>query len=320
MRVSIIIRAYNEARFIAKLLMGIKKQEFTFVTSVEVILVDSGSTDSTVFIAENAGAKIIHIEKESFSFGRALNIGCEAATGDFLIFASAHVYPLYTNWIEKLIKPFLKNDKIALVYGSQTGNDLTKFSEQKIFEKWFPPQSNYDQESPFCNNANCAIRRSLWLTQEYDESLTGLEDLDWANKIISKGYKIVYESTAKVVHVHIENFEQIKNRYFREALALKQIIPEVHFDIKDFIKHFIFNTFIDFYFAFKKSVLINEFSNIILFRYKQFHGTYLGHKKRGTISRDLKNKFYYSSGINTRKSKEINETFDISSVDKIEYI
>ena len=114
MRVSIIIRAYNEARFIAKLLMGIKKQEFTFVTSVEVILVDSGSTDSTVFIAENADLKIIHIAKENFSFGRALNIGCNAATGDFFIFASAHVYPLYTNWVEKMIQPFFKNDKVFL--------------------------------------------------------------------------------------------------------------------------------------------------------------------------------------------------------------
>lgn len=320
MRVSIIIRAYNEARFIAKLLMGIKKQEFTFVTSVEVILVDSGSTDSTVFIAENAGIKIIHIAKENFSFGRALNIGCNAATGDFFIFASAHVYPLYTNWVEKMIQPFLKNEKVALVYGSQTGNDLTKFSEQKIFEKWFPPESNYDQESPFCNNANCAIRRSIWLTQHYDETLTGLEDLAWANKIISKGYKIVYESTAKVVHVHVETFEQIKNRYFREALALKKIIPEVHFDIKDFIQHFIFNTFIDFYFALKKRVFLVEFTNIILFRYNQFHGTYLGHKKKGSVSIELKNKFYYSSGISIKKDKELNHIIDTNSVDKIEYI
>jgi len=47
-RVSVVVRAYNEARHIGRLLEGIRRQT---VQDVEVVLVDSGSTDATVDIA-----------------------------------------------------------------------------------------------------------------------------------------------------------------------------------------------------------------------------------------------------------------------------
>ena len=53
-----------------------------------------GFTDTSVAISEAAGADIVHIAPEDFSFGRALNVGCEAASGDILVFVSAHVYPV----------------------------------------------------------------------------------------------------------------------------------------------------------------------------------------------------------------------------------
>ena len=55
---SIVIRAYNEEKHIGRLLEGLRHQT---LKDVEVILVDSGSTDSTVSIAESYGAKIVHI-------------------------------------------------------------------------------------------------------------------------------------------------------------------------------------------------------------------------------------------------------------------
>ncbi|MBC8035195.1 MAG: glycosyltransferase, partial [Chitinophagaceae bacterium] len=90
---SIIIRSHNEERHIGRLLDGIERQELLEGLSLEVIVVDSGSTDSTVSIARHMGAKVLSIAKEEFSFGRALNIGCSQAAGDIFLFASAHVYP-----------------------------------------------------------------------------------------------------------------------------------------------------------------------------------------------------------------------------------
>jgi len=156
MKVSIIIRAHNEEAHIRRLLTGIAAQG---LKPYEVILVDSGSTDRTADIAWSLGAAVVTINKKEFTFGRALNRGCAAASGDILVFPSAHVYPVYDNWLETLVEPF-KDQRVVLSYGRQIGNEITKFSEHQIFARWFPNKSVCPQKSYFCNNANCAVRRS----------------------------------------------------------------------------------------------------------------------------------------------------------------
>jgi glycosyltransferase involved in cell wall biosynthesis len=83
MKVSIVIRSYNEAQHIGKLLLGIAAQS---LAAHEVIVVDSGSTDDTVAIARKHGAKVIEIDKREFTFGRALNVGCRSAKGYIVLF------------------------------------------------------------------------------------------------------------------------------------------------------------------------------------------------------------------------------------------
>jgi glycosyltransferase involved in cell wall biosynthesis len=91
-RLSIVIRCYNEERHIGRLLFGIKQQS---IKDVEIIVVDSGSTDSTLSIVGRYPIKVVTIEPEEFSFGRSLNIGYQNTTNDIIVNASAHVYPIY---------------------------------------------------------------------------------------------------------------------------------------------------------------------------------------------------------------------------------
>lgn len=288
-KVSIIIRCFNEVSHIGKLLVGLENQDYP---SIEVIIVDSGSNDGTVEVCQKFNTKIISILPEDFSFGYAINKGCEAASGEILLFASAHVFPVYTNWISLMVKPF-EQKRVALTYGSQIGNELTKFSEHMIFSKWFPEKSVKRQNHPFCNNANCAIRKDLWLGQRYDEQLTGLEDLDWANKILKKGYHISYQSDAKIVHVHEETPKRIFNRYKREAIAIKNIFPEQSFSFFDFLKLFIGNTVNDYISAIKQSVFFKNLFDIPIFRLMHFWGTYKGYQHKGNVSDILHRRFYY---------------------------
>ena len=103
MNCSIIVRAYNEAQHLPRLLDGIRQQT---VKDVEVILVDSGSTDETVSIAESYGARVVRIPSAEFTFGRSLNFGVQAAKGELVVIVSAHVYPVYPDWLECLLRPF----------------------------------------------------------------------------------------------------------------------------------------------------------------------------------------------------------------------
>lgn len=299
---SIVIRAYNEEEHIGKLLVGISKQ--SFFPEIEVILVDSGSTDATREIASKFGVKIVSIKPEDFSFGRALNLGCEAASGDFLIFASAHVYPVYEDWIEEMISPF-SDPKVALTYGRQIGNEVTYFSEQMVFKKWFPGVSDFNQQHPFCNNANVAIRKELWLQFPYDESLTGLEDLAWGKNILSLNWKIAYNAKAVIVHVHNETPSKIENRYRREAIAMKRIFPEAKFSFFSFLGLFISNSISDVFSSLKEKSFFKNFMYIWIFRFWQFWGTYKGYRQSDRLNPQLVKRFYYPNELTPSTKKDI---------------
>ncbi|GAB4417430.1 MAG: glycosyltransferase [Anaerolineales bacterium] len=290
MNCSIVIRAYNEAQHLPRLLEGIRQQT---VKDVEIILVDSGSTDQTVSIAESFGARIVHIPSDEFTFGRSLNFGVRAATRALIVIASAHVYPVYPDWLECLLRPFEEDENLALVYGKQRGAHTSKFSEHQIFKQWFPDEDLPRQESPFCNNANAAIRRSLWEKYPYDETLTGLEDIAWAKKMQNQDFRVAYAAHAEIVHIHNETPRGVYNRYRREAMAFKRIFPESHFNVYDFVRLAVTNILSDLFHAARRRVFWSSFPSIFWFRFNQFWGTYQGYRQSGPVTQHLRQTFYY---------------------------
>jgi glycosyltransferase involved in cell wall biosynthesis len=259
---------------------------------VEIILVDSGSTDSTVSIAESLGARIVRIPSDEFTFGRSLNFGVQAATREFIVIASAHIYPIYPDWLECLLRPF-GDDRVAVVYGKQRGTDESKFSEHQIFHQWFPNADAANQPSPFCNNANAAIRRSLWERHPYDETLTGLEDVAWAKWAQSQEHHVAYSAHAEIIHVHDETPHGVFNRYRREAMAFKRIFPEAHFNVYDFARLTVTNILSDMVHASRQRVLVKNFFSIFWFRFNQFWGTYQGYRHSSAVTQQLRQTFYY---------------------------
>ena len=288
-RVSVVVRCFNEERHIGRLLTGIAHQT---LEDVETILVDSGSTDATLSIASRYPVRIVTIEPEEFSFGRSLNRGCAQASGEIVVIVSAHTYPVYEDWLERIIEPF-KDAGVGLVYGKQRGDATTKYSERQIFAHWFPDRSPGLQTTPFCNNANAAIRKSVWEEVPYNEELTGLEDLEWAHNVMRRGWRLAYAPEAEIIHVHDETWRQVYTRYRREAIAFRHIFPGEHFHLLDFVRHVTTNVASDYYHALLDGELPKNLFSIPLFRLMQFAGTFSGYRHRGPISRDLRQRFYY---------------------------
>ena len=297
---SIVVRAFNEEKHLGRLFTGINQQSRK---DIEVILVDSGSSDATIEIASSNDwpfpIRIVEIEPESFSFGRSLNLGINEAQGDIIVIASAHVYPVYPDWLERLITSF-GDPHVGLVYGKQRGNTTTHFSEHQIFARWFPDGSKTQESNPFCNNANAAIRKNLWMEHQYDESLSGLEDLEWAHWAIEQGYKVSYVAEAEIIHVHKDTPRGIYNRYRREAMAFKRIFPQETFNFRDFIRFFFRNAVSDSSVAIRENQFLSEFANIIWFRLMQFWGTYQGYRQSGPLTWELRQTFYYPSGTQAK--------------------
>jgi len=286
---SIVIRAYNEADHIGRLLEGIQQQS---VINKQVIVVDSGSTDRTTAIAAEYGVDLVHINPREFSFGRSLNLGIHQAKSEFVVIASAHVYPVYPDWLEKLLEPF-SDELVALTYGRQCGSEESHFSENQVFLHWYPSQAERIQSHPFCNNANAAIRRILWEQQPYNENLPALEDLAWAKWAFEKGYHIAYVPEAEIIHLHQESSRGIFNRYKREGMAFKQIYPQENFHLKDLFHLFFTNVWSDWQAASRKKQFSRQMIRIVEFRWNQFWGTYQGYRQSGPLTWQLKRSFYY---------------------------
>jgi len=286
---SVIVRSYNEEEHIGRLLTGILEQT---MRPRQIVLVDSGSTDATLAIAERFPVEIVRLSPEEFTFGRSLNEGCARARGEHLVIVSAHVYPVYPDWLARLTAP-LRDPKVALVYGKQRGDGSSRFSERRIFARWYPDASRAHQTTPFCNNANAAIRRDLWVRHAYDEDLPGLEDIAWAMWALAGGWALAYAAEAEVVHLHRESPSKVYNRHRREAMALRRIQPGERFHLSDFIRLFLSNVVSDLNHARRESELRRSLWEIVWFRWMQFWGTYRGFALSGPLTSDLKRTFYY---------------------------
>lgn len=293
MQYSIIIRTLNEETYLQELIDSINNQNINSEEKVEIIIVDSGSTDRTLEIAKKNNLNIVYIQQENFSFGRSLNFGCNAASGEILVFISGHCIPTNNKWLQNLCSSLLEN-KSDYNYGRQVGIDSSHYSEHQYFKKFFPSnEKNSTFDDFFCNNANAALKRNIWKKYKFNERLTGLEDMFLAQQIKKDNMKVSYVHDAIVKHIHQENFKQIKNRYERESIALRSILPDIKISFFEFMKIFYLYIISDFSAAIKDKVLMKNLFSIIMFRFAMSLGSYTGNNKRLSLSEKSKKIYFY---------------------------
>jgi|AntDeeMetagen192_2_1112575.scaffolds.fasta_scaffold01382_2 glycosyltransferase involved in cell wall biosynthesis/D-arabinose 1-dehydrogenase-like Zn-dependent alcohol dehydrogenase len=213
---SIVVRSFNEAEHIGDVLAAVSEQAYQ---DFEIILVDSGSTDGTLEIADQYVDKVEFVAPHDFTFGHSCNAGCEAADGEFVSFLSAHAIPTDDQWLGSMIEKF-DDEEVAMTYSNQVGAEQNKFSERRLFDELFG-ETTKRQTPPdyFANNASSVIRKELWEDHRFDEYLTGHEDIEWAKQFMDQGYVVVYDPDACIYHIHDETWTQVYNRFKREAAA-----------------------------------------------------------------------------------------------------
>ena len=213
--VSIVIRAKNEARDIGDTLTTVYSQ--AGAPEFEVIVVDSGSTDRTLEIVEQFPAQLIQIPAETFTYGRSLNIGIRAGSGDLVVSLSAHSNPTSDRWLANLIRPF-QDPTVAAVYGRHVPRDnvtrLELFGMRLSGVTSLEPRRQV--RDMMFSNANGSFRRWLALEHPFDERIPGAEDLAWADWIQRQGWVVCYEPTAPVYHSHGESLGRLVRRMIKD--------------------------------------------------------------------------------------------------------
>jgi rhamnosyltransferase len=226
MKVSVVIPVLNARDQLARCLDGIAAQELD--GGVEVIVVDSGSTDGSVDLARERGADVVRMPEREFTFGRSRNLGAEAASGEVLVFTSADAFAADEHWLERLVAPFAGDETVAGVYGRQVPQDHATPSEQYFLQFVYgsDPRDQFingshelTMETTLFSNANSAMPRELWGRYPFDEEIVGSEDLEWAVRVLLDGYHLRYEPTAAVRHSHDFTLGAAFRRFFDLGVA-----------------------------------------------------------------------------------------------------
>lgn len=118
MKISVIVPAYNEEKYIEKCLNSLLSQK---EPADEIIVIDNNSTDKTAQIVKKMGIKIIIEKKQGMTFAR--NRGFESAKHEIIARCDADsIVP--NDWIEK-IKSNFKKYNIDALSGPVFFNDLS---------------------------------------------------------------------------------------------------------------------------------------------------------------------------------------------------
>ena len=202
--VSIVVPAYNEAKTIEKRIDNLFSLDYP-KNKYEIIVVESGSTDETYqlvknLIENNKKTKVtLKLLKESERKGKAsaINLAKQHGNGDIILVTDAN--STFDKSVLKQMMPHFEDPKIGAVGGryitSNPGNALTS-SESFYWDLEYimrKGESAIDSACTFHGEIN-AWRRDII---NADTRMLS-EDLEMAISIRRKGYKIVYEPSAKV--------------------------------------------------------------------------------------------------------------------------
>lgn len=105
--VSVIVPAFNEKKHIKECLISIRNQS---CSNIELIVVDDGSTDSTINISKKYADKLLTQKHQGP--GAAKNRGAKVARGDILVFIDSDMF-LDENFVRNIIKPIVSGKAIA---------------------------------------------------------------------------------------------------------------------------------------------------------------------------------------------------------------
>ncbi len=192
--VTVVIPAYNNARYIGQTLDSIEAQTFS---DYEVIVVNDGSSDREELekVLEAHPLPIIYISQENKGVSAARNAAIRIARGEF--YAQLDADDQWTpEYLEVQLGILRENADVALVYPNAKiiGDDVPLELE---FMKVSPSEGDVTFEALVrqrCTVLTCVTARMSAIREAgmFDEGLRSCEDFDLWLRVVKHGGKIVY--------------------------------------------------------------------------------------------------------------------------------
>ncbi len=221
--VSIIIPARNSSFTLQPLLLSIYESKNVSLSMVEVLVVNDGSTDNTVYAAAGfavnhpkLGIKILSLRKNKGP-AHVRNYGAKFATGEILFFLDSDVV-LHQYSLSHLIHAFEDPDIHALTgvwdKRQHTDNFFPRFKALRDWSYWINERDPKNYYYLFSTRV-AAIRAGLFLRLKgFDETYKAalVEDIELTYRI-ARRYAVIFNPKVSVHH-EFESFIPITKKYF----------------------------------------------------------------------------------------------------------
>ena len=198
-KLSVVIPVYNGEASLASCLGALRAST---CQDLEILVVDDGSTDSSVSIAEAHGARVLRMERNGGP-ARARNRGAAEAKAPILFFTDADVAVL-PETVGKILSRFEADPSLDALFGSYTLEtpDPGFFSIYKNVVHHYTHQTSREEAASFWTGCGAVKRAAFDAVGGFDEGYGGatIEDIELGGRLYAVGRKIRLFKDVQATH------------------------------------------------------------------------------------------------------------------------
>ncbi|HEY8618104.1 glycosyltransferase [Phenylobacterium sp.] len=239
--VSVIIPTYNAGAEFYWLLRKLKAQRG--LAGVEIVVVDSGSSDGTDTLAEAHGCTVVRIPNSEFSHSHARNLGADNASGDLYLFTVQDAYPSSDTWLytlaRALLRPATEEERVSAL----SCTEFPRRDSELLYNAGVDTHYAFlgcrdsDRLGEMTGRDHMALRSQGQLSdvaclipaetfQSYRYEGRYAEDLILGVRMIREGHRLAMVSSAKIIHSHNRPARYHLKRTFVDVLFLRDVFPD----------------------------------------------------------------------------------------------
>jgi rhamnosyltransferase len=241
--ITVFVPTYNGEKYIGELIEAVLHQKLPKDYKLELMIIDSGSTDKTVDIIKQHYSDRVNfseIPNSEYGHGKTRQKAAELAKGEFILFLSQDATPSHYRWLINMIEPFYVSDRVGCVFGRQIPRPdavaTIKREVATVFGNFGAPDSitlhrekslvdgrSMNTLNTFFSDVNSAIRKDLVFTIPFRD-VRYAEDQALAEDMQNAGYLKAYSVQGSVWHSNEYTVPEFHKRKFDEYIGLQESV------------------------------------------------------------------------------------------------
>lgn len=236
--ISVFVPVYNGEKYLSELIESVLNQNLPTGYSLEFLITDSGSEDTSVEIIKQYEDRVIfnQIQNVEYGHGKTRQAAAEKARGEYILFLSQDATPTDHRWLINMIEPFFISEKVGCVFGRQiprpTSVPTIKREVSSVFGNFGSPGSitlqrnlslvdnfKIGELNSFFSDVNSAVRTEL-LSKIPFRDVKYAEDQALAVDMQVSGYLKGYSVDGSVWHSNEYTIKEFRGRKFDEYRGL----------------------------------------------------------------------------------------------------